>query len=610
MSYIYDSSIIKEKTAVSYSPQKAEEEQKIGKLNVQVFGSASIQSADSTKVQNAGAQSGETGKDSDSSKNSAPEKRDFNIKELVKKYKKNPSEILDQLGINFTNEEKAELKTLLKDKKSLNSFLEIAQEGSLNGKDILEGMKKIKDFKPSGFFKRIGNTIKTLFKEGVSEAAKLAKSETVYYSEKLSGNMGEIREERKDFSSEGVADVAQAVTDKPEIKDNTMHFVQKDQVQGKKLYTEEDVKDAVDVMVKNPKDADKFTNNAVELETIKDKNGIGKYTGKTIINVGKKMTKYEELRLTMLKAAQKSDMNDDYLIGITDNLVVNPDMKEALNTLLDKKDENDKDRFSAANIYDQTTYMVNKDIDKIETYVKNTIDLADNKKLSGDDIVSISGKVTDDPSIKNDVCSQLNDAKSSGSEKVAYSNNSKQTSDTYSTSPFRKSKEAYQLLSKNSLASKKTQNTQNEIYTRTELLKYLYKEFGTVSGKILQKLEENPAFIQLLKKYGSNKDIIFALVNNPSLINKITRMSASITTEQLGKLIKQCTNTEKTEFILASVAEFGPSKAITMAEQTTKLNDNSKILDILNDNTSDSITKKEKIENELYGIGKDREFIC
>ena len=105
--------------------------------------------------------------------------------------------------------------------------MNFAKEEELTKEDIVEGFKTLSEMAPSSTWKKIGNFFKTIFEDGLSEAFKLAKSEKVYRSEKMSETMGEIREERKDFSSRSLAQIAKNTTEKPDIKQNTVHFVTK-----------------------------------------------------------------------------------------------------------------------------------------------------------------------------------------------------------------------------------------------------------------------------------------------------------------------------------------------------------------------------------------------
>lgn len=534
MSYIQDSSIIKEKASGYTAAQNPVNEP--DKSSVKIFSGKPEEIKEKE------------------TKEKEPEIRNFDIDELIKKHKKNPAAVLNEIGINFSPEERKELEALLKDKKSLNAFLEIAKEGSLNPQDILAAMKLVAGREAPGFFKRIGNAFKTLFKEGIAEAIKLVKSEKVYYSEKLSGNMGKIREEREDFSSEGLAQIGQSVTDTPKIKDNVMHFVTKKEVDGQHLYTEADNLKATEIMSNKPQDADFFTNNAVELESIKDDKGRCRYSGSTIIDVDEKMINNKDLQPTMMKTAYKSDMNDDYLIGITDNLVENPEIKDSLNRFLDQKDNDGKDTFSAGDVYGQTT------------------------------------KETIQSSPWANAATSVNDQPQNVSAYGLKTNN-----------PILQSK------SKNNIP-KETYSSSN--YQRDIILKHLQRKYGASAEKILQKMEENRAFIDLLKKYGGNRDIVEALIKDVSLVNKITRSSASITNDQLGNIVKLCSNPEKTEIMLNSIGKFGPMKAISMSEKITGTENSKRVLDILNESTTDSTSKKEKIDDAIYGKGEERAFIC
>lgn len=622
MSFIaYDSSIVKQNASTNL----------FATTNAKSTGTSSIQ------VFNQSLPETETKKET-----KEPEiNRNFDIDDLVKKYKKEPSQILDELGINFTDAQRKELESLIKDKKSLKSFLEIVKQDKLNAGDIYAGMKKSAEKKGSGFFGRIGNFFKTAVKEGISEAIDLAKSEKVYYAEKLGSNMNEIREERDDFSSEGVANIAQTVTDEPEIKNSTMHFVSKEGSAGVKLYTETDVTKAVDIMKENPKDAELFTANAAELEAIKDENGNIRYKGSTIINVDEKMIKNQELQNTMMNTAKKKDMKDDYLVGITDNLVYNPEMQDALDKFLALKDKNGNDRLSASNIYSQSDYMKDKDNSTITNYCNNTVDLCKYDKLSGDNIVSVAGNITDRPEIKNAVYNQINDQTKSGDQVQNFSNQtapvsgestkangasisqsavSKSTKET--TNPLKESYIAkYQRIAKEKLAEDKKNVTNNEeenytqktviagkTYNRSTVQYALYRRFGTAAEKILQKMEKDPDFINLIKRYGNQTVIIEALADNPTLVSKLKGASASISVSELSEMIKLSTDAESTNLLIELTQKYGASKAIQMTRNAQINNIKDETSKILSKTTLDSSAQKEQIE-ELSGKGQKTNYV-
>ena len=545
--------------------------------------------------------------------------RNFDIDELVKKYKNDPLKVLEVLGIDYTDEQIEELKLIINDKKSLKSFLEIVKQDNLSASDIFAGIKKAATQKTSGIFSRIKNVITTAIEEGIEEAFNLAQSEQVYKAGKLGSNMNDIREEREDFSSEGVANIAQTIVDTPEIKENTMHFVTKNENDGKKLYTEEDVTKATEIMAQNPQDANLFTANAVELESIKDDKNNIKYKGSTIINVDEKMVQNKDLQSTMLNTAKKKDMTDNYLVGITDNLVENPNMKKALDEFLNMKDDKGNDRFSASNILNQTDYMADKDIDIINDYLINTKELAIHDKLSGDNIVSISGNITDKPEIKNEVLTLIETQSVNGNEVEKYAesalvnNNNEQTQKEYTKSNTISTQTATNPIINNKSITNNaeiksatepeekifatTTTINGKIYDRNLVQNALYRKFGTSAEGILQNLEKDPRFIETIKKYGNQKVILDSIINQPGLVEKLMRSLRSISTDELANMLPLCTNSTMTETLIKLTSKYGATKAVSMLTEAKNNNTIDQILAILDNGTMDTSTKKAKIEN-------------
>ena len=545
--------------------------------------------------------------------------RNFDIDELVKKYKNDPLKVLEVLGIDYTDEQIEELKLIINDKKSLKSFLEIVKQDNLSASDIFAGIKKAATQKTSGIFSRIKNVITTAIEEGIEEAFNLAQSEQVYKAGKLGSNMNDIREEREDFSSEGVANIAQTIVDTPEIKENTMHFVTKNENDGKKLYTEEDVTKATEIMSQNPQDANLFTANAVELESIKDDKNNIKYKGSTIINVDEKMVQNKDLQSTMLNTAKKKDMTDNYLVGITDNLVENPNMKKALDEFLNMKDDKGNDRFSASNILNQTDYMADKDIDIINDYLINTKELAIHDKLSGDNIVSISGNITDKPEIKNEVLTLIETQSVNGNEVEKYAesalvnNNNEQTQKEYTKSNTISTQTATNPIINNKSITNNaeiksatepeekifatTTTINGKIYDRNLVQNALYRKFGTSAEGILQNLEKDPRFIETIKKYGNQKVILDSIINQPGLVEKLMRSLRSISTDELANMLPLCTNSTMTETLIKLTSKYGATKAVSMLTEAKNNNTIDQILAILDNGTMDTSTKKAKIEN-------------
>ena len=94
---------------------------------------------------------------------------DIDVNELVKKYKKNPIGVLNELGINFDKKQIEELKSILTDKKQLKSFLNLLKDNeALTAGDIVGAMKNIANHKAQPWYKSFINLGKTLLKEGVS----------------------------------------------------------------------------------------------------------------------------------------------------------------------------------------------------------------------------------------------------------------------------------------------------------------------------------------------------------------------------------------------------------------------------------------------------------
>lgn len=630
-SYSYDSSIKRYSYPVSYTSQ-----------------TDSIAANDSTSLQVYGANLPEA----DQAQQEETKTRNFDIDELVKKYKDDPSKILDELGINFTEEQKKELESLIKDKKSLRSFLNIAQNKDLNAADIFEGMKKTVGKKASGIFSRIKNVVKTMFKEGFDEAVELAKSETAYYADQLGENMQEIRAERKEFSSANVADIADVVTINQEIKDDVMHFVQKENTDGSHLYTEQDVTKATEILEENPDDADNFTANAAELESIKTTNGQIKYKGSTIIDVDEKMIKNKDVQSTMMDVAKKSDMTDKYLIETTSNLAKNHDMADAISFLVKAKDKDGKDKFRAVSIVNESKYLVSKSRKNIERYIEDVRDFIKHEKLSGDNVLDLVHTTTANPDIKNSVIEKINNSNLSGNEIVEFAASASQNTQhennistikesvnydaqiiepennsTIVTNPVRarKNEETNKFKFQIGQNFKTALNTQTEnetatingpttviygkTYERSKVLNGLYKRFGTISEKILQKMEEDPNFIEIMKQYNGNTTILTALVNDPTLVTKIKKAYASISINEMADVIKQCTDSSSTRVMINALESHNPAEAIAITKKSKIFNLKDDTIAILSRTNANNSDKKSELESLYQNGGKKREIM-
>ena len=579
------------------------------------------------------------------------QRRNLDISELTDKYEDNPIAVLKELGIEFSDKQIAELEKTLKDKKHLQAFLAIVDKANLNPDDIMAAVKKSKEFKSNNIFKRGWNVLKTAFTDGFSEAKKLAKSERVYYSEKLSTNMSTIRAEREDFSSEGLANVADICVQEPEIADETMHFVTVKSEPGKHAYTENDVMSAATFMSEKPNEAETFLANAQELESIRDENGRMKYQGSTIIKVDKRMVNNKELQPTMMKTAKKHDMTDEYLDNITYNLEQNPEMQGAIEYSLDAKNTDGTDRFTACSINAESNHLVDKNANYCASYTQNLQELSGYSNLNSEDIVTVANNVTSHPEIKNEVVQQIKNGTMSGEEIAEYSNNLTKTTNNTQTAPKAQSNTisntntstesaaqtnnttestntGSQPKQKNatnpvkSLVKSYAENEQAEESADTRLTfiddavdgniseaNYyrMYNYFGTMTDAILAQIKKDPSFIDVIKACNGDKTIIQAQLENPNLVNKIRSVSR-VSNSELSDILKICTDTSSTNVMLAALESGSVNQAIKTTRQSKITNTKQDALDILTGTQSNSYKQNEL--NKLYGVGTNREFVC
>ena len=579
------------------------------------------------------------------------QRRNLDISELTDKYEDNPIAVLKELGIEFSDKQIAELEKTLKDKKHLQAFLTIVDKANLNPDDIMAAVKKSKEFKSNNIFKRGWNVLKTVFTDGFSEAKKLAKSERVYYSERLSTNMSAIRKEREDFSSEGLANVADICVQKPEIADETMHFVTVKSEPGKHAYTENDVMSAATFMSEKPNEAETFLANAQELESIRDENGRMKYQGSTIIKVDKRMVNNKELQPTMMKTAKKHDMTDEYLDNITYNLEQNPEMQGAIEYSLDAKNTDGTDRFTACSINAESNHLVDKNANYCASYTQNLQELSGYSNLNSEDIVTVANNVTSHPEIKNEVVQQIKSGTMSGKEIAEYSNNLTKTTNNTQTAPKAQSNtisntntSTESVAQTNNTTESRNRETQTQQKNVTNPVRSLikpaveveqaeestdtgltfiddaedgniseanyyrmYNYFGTMTDAILAQIKKDPSFIDVIKACNGDKTIIQAQLDNPNLVNKI-RSASRVSNSELSDILKICTDTSSTNVMLAALESGSVNQALKTTRQSKITNTKQDALDILTSTESNSYKQNEL--NQLYGVGTNREFVC
>lgn len=571
--------------------------------------------------------------------------RNINKKDLVKRFKDNPMGVIQELGIELTPQELNQLQSLLTDKKSLQQFLNIVDKSNLTPQDLIGALDHETKRKGSNWFKRTWTRIT----EG--------RSEHEINADNFSREMSEVRESRQDFSTNTVVDIADTNEANPENKENVMHFVEAKTTNGKAVYTEENVTDAVAYIKERPDDADEFVSITTELESIVDEHGVPKYTGTTMINVGKRSVENPKLKETNLKIAHKGDMTDEFLENITKNLFENPDMQSIIDYSLGAKNKDGSDKFSAGNINDESNQLVDKALDFCNSYLDNLKTLSKYGNLSSDDIIKITQNVTAHPEIYNDVISKL-ESGMSGSEVAEYSSqcaqaaqngsyNAPQTTaginntDTassfgsYSNTDIENAqKEKMTKLNegiKNSAKNKQNnkfelilqlseitdideQNSSNTVqiagkyYAKDKLKAALYRQFGTISGRVFNKIVADPNFIETIKQYNGNKVIIEALLKNPELINKID-LAGTLSNKERAEIIGLCTDSGSTNVMLAALE----SGSVTDAIRTTKMakitNAKDDTLAILTSNNKSNSNKKQELQ-QLYGINDKCNFMA
>lgn len=594
----------------------------------------------------------------------------LDVKDLVKQYKDNPIAVLNILGINFTEEETEELKKILTGKKELKAFLNLVKENqALKPGDILGAMRNVKKYAPKGLLQRIGNVFKTAFTDGFDEAYKLAKSETLYYADKLGENMNEVRTERQDFSSETVVDVSDTMTQQPETKENVMHFVTKSNNDGSKLYTEQDVINARNIIVENIDDADEFTANAAELEAIQDNKGNIKYQGSTIVNVGEKMIKHKEVKSTMLTVAKKSDMTDKYLMDTTSSLAANHAMAESIEFLATAKDNKGADRFSAHQVSEESKYLESKSQNFCNRYCENAKTYSQYKTIESKNVLDLVHGSTEKPETKQATINQLNKIMQSGktkeeinqnvqklAEKIqkgeikaeattgranetkeyalkgTKSNNNENSASsgenaaneevisnarkTYSNPITNGRTQNNRFLQSRAVAAQNDANLEQQnqyfeatvingvTYERKEVLRELTKKYGSTAEKVLNAIEKDPSFIDLMKQYNGNNVIINALVEDPYLITKIKRAAGSLSVNEIADIVKLCTDATSTKIMLNALEHYSPADAMKITKQSKILNLKDDALSILTSTNSSQTGKRTQLENLYNNSGK------
>ncbi len=549
---------------------------------------------------------------------------EIDVKKMAKTYKKNPQDALNDKTINreYNAQEAAELKELLKDKEDLKNYFELAKNGTLTNKDIVAGLKKLTENKTSylwGLFK--GNKLN---------------------EEKFASNMSRVRKIRKDFSSEGTVRVSEVITKNEEYTDTAVHMMAK-----KETYSEANVVDGVNHMEKNPKEAEGFLNKLVEMEEIRTDNGAIKYSGDTILKVTKARSSNAKISNVLLKAAQRKDMSDEPLTKITDNVEHTPEMAVSMEKFIDQKDENGNYRFSAYNLTAQSDYMRGKNTEQIQAYTKNTMELAQYPKMSGDSVVECAKNITDYPKTRESVLDAAANEKLSENQVVSMSrsmtrpeeaNISESTYDYASyiaetvqgdtqfaktaTSPIQNYAETLEIKIFSTNQTAKTQDKNvfgsekdfeyiaEQVKKNPELkgvIEKLYFNPNMPANKIASVIRQySPQMLEIYATnpvyYDKNPKMLELMVKNKNFFDKLSVYN--LTTAQKEQLAEFANGSEKD--VLFEMLDNGvsPDKAAMYLTTAKRENKENELSSLMSDNTLNSTERFEKLRNKEFTSSK------
>ena len=427
-----------------------------------------------------------------------------------------------------------------------------------------------------------------------------------------------------------------------------MHFVVKDADSKNKYYSEKDVTRAATFMSNNVKKADEYTQNAQEMEAITNEKGQIKYSANTTLDVAERVTLKNEIKSATMAVAKKSDMTEEFLGNISKNLFDNPEMSEVVEYQATAKNIDNKDKFTAGNINSTSNELVNASSKYCATYTQTVKELGQNPKLSGSDINSIASDISKHPEIKDRVMEKIQNGNYTADEIVKYStqcakeaqannindsaktvssvtvtNNvsskeSEITAKTSATNPIQNktSQQAAQrfYVNKQENDTTKVKEQENEIsakvvtingksYDRDKVFHKLTIQFGTLAEQVLENLHD-PAFLDVLKTYGSNKILLQAALEQPEVLEKL-KSTCKLSKTDLAQTYEQCTNSTNTDIMLLALSTTkNAHKAIEITKHSKTFNLGDQTIDILN-SSKDSIKKREELDN-LYQTGQSQ----
>jgi len=556
----------------------------------------------------------------------------FNSEEMYEKYKRNPTEILDKLGINFTEEQISKLQTVLKDKKALRAFLTIAEKENLTAEDTFAAFESVMNKKSSNIFKR-----------GWIWITNGGKSEREVHARDLSTNMSTVREIRGDeLTTRTVVSIGEYASQGENERENVMHFVEQKNDKDEFIYSEQNIIDATAYMIENPEETNNFVSNVMSIESIRNEKGENKYNGDTNISVGRRMTDNPKLAGTMRKTANKSDMTAEYLENITANLEKNPHMQKSIEFSLDAKNDDGTDRFTANSINTESYQLVDKNEAYCARFEANLRELAQYGNITAEDIVTIADNVTKHPEIKNDVISKIQSGTMTSSEIAEYTNTyaEEHTSEAnygavsennatpnYSSTEVEKEEagatenvnnntnpEIYEILTQNEDNIEEEAEAEPEtkieydgqIYSKEEFKERYKEQFGTLTDSVIEAIMKDPNCIEFIQNYSLNRDILEAYLKEPELVKSFVKTGMS--KAQLSEVLSICNNKTTQDIMLLAIdSGYDITAAIKYVKMAKITNSGDDVMAILRNTTTSPSIKHKKI-NQLFGIEKQYSY--
>ena len=435
---------------------------------------------------------------------------DIDPKKLAKEYKNDPISALNDkdIGRTYSAQEAEELSQLLKNKTDLRNYFELAKKGNLSNTDIIEGMKEIEANKKSFLF----------IKWNKLDEEKLAK------------DMSAIRGIRTTFSAKNIAKTSTIMNLKEKLETKIKHYIA-----NKEIYNDKSALEAINYMDENTEQADEFYANTQRMEGIKGQNYVPKYSGETIVKTGKYVTENNDVADTVWQLADKKDMNNEYFSKTLDNLIQNKEMKTALSEFLNLKDQNGNDRFSAKNISEHSTYMVDKNAKTIERYIENTKELATYQHLSGDNIVTMSANVTDRPEIKTQVMKIAANENISGDEAATYSNTLAQRIET--------EQQQYTTTIKESEYTHKSKAYENGLEEKDTV----QSSTTPVDLSEIQRQKQEALLRATINNESDIQEILSLTETNPELTDTINSLLDKIPSSKVAEIVKKYSDPKKLE---------------------------------------------------------------